>query len=112
MMLCVISHGISRYIVISYPVSCNITRHGISISQIFGTDREISYRIPWNYSPIPKVFSCQLDEPSLVHQESKTKTTIVLYYFRISDVFWEVYLINITIVYLRVDRSCVPGARL
>ena len=48
--MCAISQGISRYIVTSCPVSCDITRYGISryriiyISHIFGTDMEISYQ--------------------------------------------------------------------
>ena len=50
-LVCAISQGISRYIVTSCPVSCDITRYGISryriisISRIFGTDMEISYPV-------------------------------------------------------------------
>ena len=44
-----ISHYISRYIVMSYPVSRDITRYDtsryVSISRIFGTDIEISYPV-------------------------------------------------------------------
>ena len=51
--MCVISQGMSRYIVTSCPVSCDITRYGISryrtsiisISRVFGTDVEISYPV-------------------------------------------------------------------
>ena len=51
-LVCVISQGISRSIVTSCPVSCDITRYGISRYRIisrscrnsnFGTDMEISY---------------------------------------------------------------------
>ena len=47
--VCVISHDIWRYSVISCQVSSDITRYGISryrivsISRIFGTDIEVSY---------------------------------------------------------------------
>ena len=47
----VISQDISRYILTSCPVSCDITRCGISrcriisISRNFGTDMEISYPV-------------------------------------------------------------------
>ena len=50
-LVCVIAQGISRYIVTSCPVSCDITRYGISryriisISRIFATDMEISYPV-------------------------------------------------------------------
>ena len=45
-----ISHDISRYIVISYTMSCDITRYDIyrdivSISRFFGIDIEISYPV-------------------------------------------------------------------
>ena len=49
--MCVIPQGISRSIVTSCPVSCDITRYGksryriTSISRIFGTDVEISYPV-------------------------------------------------------------------
>ena len=50
-LVCVIPQGISRSIVTSCPVSCDITRYRISryriisISRIFGTDMEISYPV-------------------------------------------------------------------
>ena len=73
--MCVISQGISRYIVTSCPVSCDITRYGISryriipISRILGTDMEISY--PVNLFLDTEHYFWQLGAPSLVHQESK-----------------------------------------
>ena len=71
----VISHDISRYIVISYPISCDITRYDISrycirIPKYWAWHRDIASRrnIPWyrtHFSPI--------GAPSLVHQESKRR---------------------------------------
>ena len=72
--MCVISQGTSRYIATSCPVSCDITRYGISryriisISRVFGTDMEISYPVDFS---IPNTIFCQLGAPSSVHQESK-----------------------------------------
>ena len=74
-LVCVISQGISRYIVTSCPVSCDITRYGISRHRIISMSRFLGliwiYRIPSIDFPISNTIFCQLGAPSSVHQESE-----------------------------------------
>ena len=113
-LVCVISQGISRYIVASCPVSCDITRYGISryriISRIFGSDMEISYPVDF-FLDTQHYFLT--GAPSLVHQESKRNG-----YWAIElQKQWH-FLESVPFEKLQVfmcgyiDRSCVTGTRL
>ena len=68
----VISHDISRYIVISYSISCDVTRYDISryciilIPNFWDWYRDIARRR--NISRYRTLFFAQLGAPSLVHQ--------------------------------------------
>ena len=70
----VISHDTSRYIVMSYPISCDITRYHISIYCIhipvfWDWYRDIVSRR--NISWYRTLFFARLGAPSLVHPESE-----------------------------------------
>ena len=77
-LVCVISQDISRYIVPLCPVSCDITRYGISRYRIISTSRNI-----WDWygdivsrrfiSRHRTLFCCQLGAPVLAPREYKKR---------------------------------------